>query len=84
MSQWVALLIAMAAACVVVISVVVLRQRRIAEDDDPTETPDVIEYMTMMIGVIYAIVLGWRSRASGRAGAPHRTTCCGRHRRCTR
>jgi len=58
MSQWVALLIAMAAACVVVISVVVLRQRRVPDDDDPTETPDVIEYMTMMIGVIYAIVIG--------------------------
>ncbi|MCM2419189.1 MULTISPECIES: bestrophin-like domain [unclassified Streptomyces] len=58
MSQWIALVIAMAAACVVVITVVVLRQRRVPVDDDPTETPDVIEYMTMMIGVIYAIVLG--------------------------
>ena len=58
MSQWVALVIAMVAVCAVVISVVVLRTRRIAEDDDPSETPDVIEYMTMMIGVIYAIVLG--------------------------
>jgi hypothetical protein len=58
MTQWVALLIAMAAVCAVVITVVVLRQRRIAEDDDPNETPDVIEYMVMMVGVIYAIVLG--------------------------
>lgn len=58
MSQWVVLLIAMAAVCAVVVTVVVLRQRRISEDDDPSETPDVIEYMVMMIGVIYAIVLG--------------------------
>jgi hypothetical protein len=36
---------------------VVLRRRRTGEDD-PTETPDVIEYITMMIGVVYAIVLG--------------------------
>jgi hypothetical protein len=27
-------------------------------DEDPSETPDVIEYMSMMIGVVYAIVLG--------------------------
>lgn len=58
MTQWVALLIAMVAVCAVVIVVVVLRQRRIGDDDDPNETPDVIEYMVMMIGVIYAIVLG--------------------------
>ncbi|NJP42322.1 bestrophin-like domain [Actinacidiphila epipremni] len=58
MTQWLALLIAMVAVCAVVIVVVVLRQRRIGEDDDPNETPDVIEYMVMMIGVIYAIVLG--------------------------
>jgi hypothetical protein len=58
MSQWVVLLIAMAAVCAVVVSVVVLRHRRISEDDDPSETPDVIEYMVMMVGVIYAIVLG--------------------------
>ncbi|NUS12509.1 MAG: DUF4239 domain-containing protein [Streptomyces sp.] len=58
MTQWVALLIAMIAVCAVVIVVVVLRQRRISEDDDPSETPDVIEYMVMMVGVIYAIVLG--------------------------
>jgi hypothetical protein len=73
MSQWVVLLIAMAAVCAVVVTVVVLRQRRIAEDDDPTETPDVIEYMVMMIGVIYAIVLGlaiagvWEGRGAAQA-----------------
>jgi hypothetical protein len=73
MSQWVALLIAMIAVCAVVLTVVVLRQRRIADDDDPSETPDVIEYMTMMIGVIYAIVLGlaiagvWEGRGAAQA-----------------
>ncbi|SHL06843.1 bestrophin-like domain [Actinacidiphila paucisporea] len=73
MSQWVVLLIAMVAVCAVVVTVVVLRQRRIAEDDDPTETPDVIEYMVMMIGVIYAIVLGlaiagvWEGRGAAQA-----------------
>lgn len=58
MSEWLVLTIAMAAACAVVLAVVLLHQRRIGEDDDPSETPDVIEYMTMMIGVVYAIVLG--------------------------
>lgn len=73
MSQWVVLLIAMAAVCAVVVTVVVLRQRRISEDDDPSETPDVIEYMVMMIGVIYAIVLGlaiagvWEGRGGAQA-----------------
>ena len=58
MTQWLVLVIAMAAVCAVVLSIVVLRQRRIADDDDPSQTPDVIEYMVMMIGVVYAIVLG--------------------------
>ncbi|WP_405020288.1 DUF4239 domain-containing protein [Kitasatospora sp. NBC_00070] len=73
MSEWVALLIAMVAVCAVVLAVVVLRQRRVGEDDDPSETPDVIEYMTMMIGVVYAIVLGlaiagvWEGMGSAQA-----------------
>ncbi|MBM9510626.1 bestrophin-like domain [Actinacidiphila acididurans] len=73
MSQWVVLLIAMAAVCAVVLTVVVVRQRRIGDDDDPTQTPDVIEYMVMMIGVIYAIVLGlaiagvWEGRGAAQA-----------------
>ncbi|MFF0549295.1 hypothetical protein ACFYUL_10070 [Streptomyces sp. NPDC004311] len=58
MSEWLVLSLAMAAACAVVLSIAFLNHRRIGEDDDPNETPDVIEYMTMMIGVIYAIVLG--------------------------
>jgi hypothetical protein len=57
MPDWLVLLLGILMACVVVVSVVVLRQRR-STQDDPSETPDVIEYMTMMIGVVYAIVLG--------------------------
>jgi hypothetical protein len=73
MSQWLALVIAMVAVCAVVLTVVVLRQRKVAEDDDPSETPDVVEYMIMMIGVVYAIVLGlaiagvWEGRGSAQA-----------------
>jgi preprotein translocase subunit SecG len=58
MPQWLVLLLCMLAACAAVIGVVFLRQRRVGEEDDPSQTPDVIEYMTMMIGVVYAIVLG--------------------------
>lgn len=70
MSQWLVLTLAMASACAVVLAITVLKHRRISEDDDPTETPDVIEYMTMMIGVVYAIVLGlaiaggWEARSA--------------------
>lgn len=73
MTQWLALVIAMAAVCAVVLSIVVLRHRRIPDDDDPSETPDVIEYMVMMIGVVYAIVLGlaiagvWEGRGAAQA-----------------
>ncbi|MFE6774834.1 hypothetical protein [Streptomyces sp. NPDC057702] len=58
MSEWLVLVLAMAAACAVVLVIVFLNQRRLGDDDDPSQTPDVIEYMTMMIGVVYAIVLG--------------------------
>ncbi|WP_406390210.1 hypothetical protein [Streptomyces sp. NBC_00887] len=70
MSEWLVLTIAMASACAVVLTIAVLNNRRIGEDDDPSETPDVIEYMTMMIGVVYAIVLGlaiagvWEGRSA--------------------
>ncbi|MFD8565298.1 hypothetical protein [Streptomyces sp. NPDC057694] len=70
MSEWLVLALAMVAACAIVLAVQVLQQRRIGEDDDPSETPDVIEYMTMMIGVVYAIVLGlaiagvWEARSA--------------------
>ncbi|MGX1487205.1 hypothetical protein RKD45_006281 [Streptomyces griseus] len=70
MSEWLVLTIAMASACAVVLTTAVLSNRRIADDDDPSQTPDVIEYMTMMIGVVYAIVLGlaiagvWEGRSA--------------------
>lgn len=70
MSEWLVLTLAMAAACVVVLIVAVLRHHTAREDDDPSETPDVIEYITMMIGVVYAIVLGlaiagvWEARSA--------------------
>ncbi|MEV6587514.1 hypothetical protein [Streptomyces acidicola] len=69
MSEWLVLTLAMAAACVVVLIVTVVRHHTAPEDDDPSETPDVIEYITMMIGVVYAIVLGlamagvWEARS---------------------
>ncbi|MDK1476820.1 DUF4239 domain-containing protein [Streptomyces sp. 549] len=58
MSAWLVLALVMVASCVVVLTVALLRQRRSGEDEDTSETPDVIEYMIMMIGVVYAIVLG--------------------------
>jgi hypothetical protein len=70
MSQWLVLGIAIASVCGVVLLIMVLKQRRIGDDDDPSDTPDVIEYMTMMVGVVYAIVLGlaiagvWEARGT--------------------
>lgn len=70
MSDWLVLVLAMLAACAVVVVITLLRNRSAAEDEDPTETPDVIEYMTMWIGVVYAIVLGlaiagvWEARGA--------------------
>ncbi|MER6025776.1 DUF4239 domain-containing protein [Streptomyces sp. NPDC001851] len=70
MSDWLVLVLAMLAACAVVIVVTFVRHKRAPEDEDPSETPDVIEYMTMWIGVVYAIVLGlaiagvWEARSS--------------------
>ncbi|MFD8706321.1 hypothetical protein ACFV1W_27570 [Kitasatospora sp. NPDC059648] len=70
MSEWVALVVAMAAACAVVLAVVVLRRRTAGAEENVDETPDVIEYITMMIGVVYAIVLGlaiagvWEARGA--------------------
>ncbi|MEU6282828.1 hypothetical protein [Streptomyces sp. NPDC047028] len=58
MSDWLVLVLAMLGACAVVVVITLVRHRTAAEDDDPSETPDVIEYMTMWIGVVYAIVLG--------------------------
>ncbi|MER7719385.1 hypothetical protein ABTX99_20985 [Streptomyces flaveolus] len=70
MPEWLVLILAMLAACAVVVIVTILRHRRASDDEDPTETPDVIEYMTMWIGVVYAIVLGlaiagvWEARSA--------------------
>ncbi|HEY8978780.1 MAG TPA: hypothetical protein VIU15_04260 [Streptomyces sp.] len=70
MPEWLVLTLSMAAAVAVVIVVAFLRERTAPEDEDPSETPDVIEYMTMWIGVVYAIVLGlaiagvWEARSA--------------------
>ncbi|MEV6806312.1 hypothetical protein ACH4NF_03770 [Streptomyces sp. NPDC017248] len=70
MSDWLVLVLAMLGACAVVVVITLVRHRTAAEDEDPSETPDVIEYMTMWIGVIYAIVLGlaiagvWEARSA--------------------
>ncbi|MFI1830108.1 hypothetical protein ACH41E_27275 [Streptomyces sp. NPDC020412] len=77
MSEWLVLAIVMAAASAVVLAVTLLNHRRrrtstaLAGDGDRAgvETPDVLEYMTMMVGVVYAIVLGlaiagvWEARS---------------------
>lgn len=69
MSEWLVLALAMGAACLVVLAVAVVRHHAAPADEDPSETPDVIEYITMMIGVVYAIVLGlaiagvWEARS---------------------
>ncbi|MGC9380559.1 DUF4239 domain-containing protein [Streptomyces sp. MH13] len=70
MPEWLVLTLAMLSACVVVVIITVVRHRRASDDEDITETPDVIEYMTMWIGVVYAIVLGlaiagvWEARSA--------------------
>ncbi|MGW2208820.1 bestrophin-like domain [Streptomyces sp. NPDC001781] len=70
MSDWLVLVLGMLGACAVVVLVTLVRHRRAPEDEDPSETPDVIEYMTMWIGVVYAIVLGlaiagvWEARSA--------------------
>ncbi|MFC9063511.1 DUF4239 domain-containing protein [Streptomyces sp. NPDC057074] len=70
MPEWLVLTLAMLAACAVVVVITLLRHRAASDDEDITETPDVIEYMTMWIGVVYAIVLGlaiagvWEARSA--------------------
>lgn len=75
MSEWLVLGTVMAAACAVVLVVTVLSQRRRATAEaapaaEPPQTPDVLEYMVMMVGVVYAIVLGlaiagvWEARGA--------------------
>ncbi|RCG21723.1 hypothetical protein DQ392_08410 [Streptomyces reniochalinae] len=50
LSDWLVLVLGLLAACLVVAAVFLVRRRRPSGEQDPTETPDVIEYMTMMIG----------------------------------
>ncbi|MFC5672866.1 hypothetical protein [Streptomyces incanus] len=70
MPEWLVLTLAMLAVCVVVVVITLVRHRAAPDDEDPSETPDVIEYMTMWIGVVYAIVLGlaiagvWEGRSA--------------------
>ncbi|MFJ3670149.1 hypothetical protein ACIPSE_27210 [Streptomyces sp. NPDC090106] len=70
MPEWLVLTLAMLAACAVVVVITLVRHKSAADDEDTDETPDVIEYMTMWIGVVYAIVLGlaiagvWEGRAA--------------------
>ncbi|MFD7696636.1 MULTISPECIES: DUF4239 domain-containing protein [unclassified Streptomyces] len=70
MPEWLVLTLAMLAACGVVVIITLVRHKTAPEDEDPSETPDVIEYMTMWIGVVYAIVLGlaiagvWEGRSA--------------------
>ncbi|MEW2630362.1 hypothetical protein AB0903_01540 [Streptomyces sp. NPDC048389] len=77
MSEWLVLAIVMAAACAVVLVVTVLSQRvqrttaaAGLDEREAPETPDVLEYMVMMVGVVYAIVLGlaiagvWEARGA--------------------
>ncbi|PWI13890.1 hypothetical protein DI272_06810 [Streptomyces sp. Act143] len=70
MPEWLVLTLAMVAACAVVVVITVIRHGAAGDDEDPDETPDVIEYMTMWIGVVYAIVLGlaiagvWEGRSA--------------------
>ncbi|MEU1791002.1 hypothetical protein ABZ553_35045 [Streptomyces sparsogenes] len=74
MPEWLILTLVTAGVCALVLAATLLNQRRVPEDDDPSETPDVIEYMTMMIGVVYAIVLGlaiagvWEARGAAQDG----------------
>jgi hypothetical protein len=70
MPEWLVLTLAMLAVCAVVVVITLVRDRRAPDDEDISETPDVIEYMTMWIGVVYAIVLGlaiagvWEARSA--------------------
>ncbi|GAA1499659.1 DUF4239 domain-containing protein [Streptomyces synnematoformans] len=73
MSPWLMLTLAMSTAVAVVVIILALRHRHPDREVDHDETPDVIEYMTMMIGVVYAIMLGlaiagvWETRGEAQA-----------------
>lgn len=75
MSDWLVLVLTIAVATAVVLAIALLKERGRGPDRDRSGTPDVIEYMTMMIGVVYAIVLGlaiagvWEARNTAQATA---------------
>ncbi|KJS51479.1 membrane protein, partial [Streptomyces rubellomurinus subsp. indigoferus] len=64
---------ARAAACAGGVAVVVVRHGKVGVGTDDREAPDVIEYITMIIGVVYAIVRGpamagvWEARGAAQA-----------------
>ncbi|MDR6974221.1 hypothetical protein J2X68_000899 [Streptomyces sp. 3330] len=69
MPEWLIYTLACALVCAFVVAATVMRHRRVA-DEDTSQTPDVLEYMVMMVGVVYAIVLGlaiagvWEARGA--------------------
>ncbi|MEU2211966.1 DUF4239 domain-containing protein [Streptomyces hygroscopicus] len=74
MPEWLLMTLVMAGTCVVVVIGAFLNARRLGVGTDPDETPDVLDYMIMMIGVVYAIVLGlaiagvWEARGAAQDG----------------
>ncbi|MFE7134114.1 hypothetical protein ACFVIM_24980 [Streptomyces sp. NPDC057638] len=80
MSDWLVPTLVMAASCALVLAVTVVSARRRSARGAgrppaaAPEPPNVLEYMTMMIGVVYAIVLGlaiagvWEERGAAQGG----------------
>ncbi|MEV3859869.1 hypothetical protein AB0J38_36880 [Streptomyces sp. NPDC050095] len=70
MPEWLIYTLASLVVCALVVVATVMRHRRVDADEDTSETPDVLEYMVMMVGVVYAIVLGlaiagvWEARSA--------------------
>ncbi|MEU9338852.1 hypothetical protein AB0D49_37835 [Streptomyces sp. NPDC048290] len=70
MPEWLIYTLAAVVVCAFVVAATAMRHRRVDADEDTTETPDVLEYMVMMVGVVYAIVLGlaiagvWEARGA--------------------
>ncbi|MFJ6728817.1 MULTISPECIES: hypothetical protein [unclassified Streptomyces] len=70
MPEWLIYTLAATLVCAFVVVATVMRHRRVAADEDTSQTPDVLEYMVMMVGVVYAIVLGlaiagvWEARGA--------------------
>ncbi|MFE9250582.1 hypothetical protein [Streptomyces sp. NPDC007088] len=57
MPEWLIYTLASVLVCTLVVAATLMRNRRVV-DEDTSETPDVLEYLVMMVGVVYAIVLG--------------------------